>query len=91
MTRFQILELISGQNRPLTCEEIAKLSGHPTGYSRSFYASVASRLRRLWRLGLLCRDSRPSRRLRGSVYVWTLSERGKERLLWARSQGKVSQ
>jgi hypothetical protein len=46
MTRFNILAIIAGQNQP-----IAKLSGRRGWDTRSFRASLATRLRKLWRWG----------------------------------------
>ena len=57
MTRFNILAIIAGQNQPLTCVEIAKLSGRPGWHTRSFRASLATRLRKLRRWGCCAGDS----------------------------------
>jgi hypothetical protein len=93
MTRFQILAIIAGQNQALTCAEIAELSGRPGWYTRSFRASLATRLRKLWKWGLLRRDLHPWNRAahsRQRPYAWRLSARGRQRLSWARSEGKVN-
>ena len=89
MTRFQILALLSGQNRAISCKEFAQLIGHPRGSSRNFRASLHARLRRLWRWGLVRRRRarwlRP-RHSRSGVYLWSISSRGKQRLAWAKEQ-----
>jgi len=93
MTRFNILAIIAGQNQPLTCAEIAKLSGRPCWYTRSFQASLATRLRKLWKWGLVRRKVHPWNRpahSRERPYVWALSARGRDRVSWARSKGKVN-
>jgi repressor of nif and glnA expression len=86
MTRFDILAILAAQSRPISCKRIAELTGKRGWYRRSFQADVATRLRRLYRWGLLQRwrvadghfsDGR-------AIYLWSLSQRGLERLEWAR-------
>jgi len=92
MTRFELLAILSGQDRALSCAEIAQLTGHPRWYSRNFRASLNARLRRLWRWGLVRRRRAPWRRpahARCGVYLWSISRRGLERLAWAESQELV--
>jgi hypothetical protein len=89
MTRFQILALLSGQDRALSCTEVAQLTGHPRWYSRNFRASLHAQLRRLWRWGLLRRRRARWRRpahSRSGIYLWSISRRGQERLAWAKSE-----
>ncbi len=90
MTRFDILAILAGQNRGITCREIAELSGQTLFGTRSFRASLNSRLRRLWRWGLVRREMRQElrpRHARTGVYVWDLSARGRQRLAWAQGRG----
>ena len=92
MSRFVILALLARMNRAVTCVELARLCGLPGWFTRSFRASLNSRLRRLRRWGLVKRKLvpwlKPARASCG-VYVWTISERGKLRLQWARKEGKL--
>jgi predicted transcriptional regulator len=98
MTRFQILKLLSanvtilGYFRPVSCAELAKRTGNPRSNLRSYRASLATSLRRLWKYGLVRRKEdrslRPAHGGRG-VYVWTISEKGLLRLSWAKEQGEV--
>ncbi len=91
LDRFQLLELISASQHALSCTELAKLTGQPGWYTRSFRASLATRLRRLWRWGLLRRyldtSQRPRHARRSGVFVWSMSPKGKDRLTWAKSEG----
>ena len=90
MTRFDILAILADQSRPISCKRRAELNGKRGWYRRSFQADLATRLRRLYRWGLLRRwktaeapftDGR-------AIYLWSLSQRGRERLEWAtRSSG----
>jgi hypothetical protein len=93
ISRFWILSLLSEAIFDLTCREIAKKTGKELWYTRSFRASLATRLRRLRTLGLvqrkLDRFSRPSRSRRVGIYRWRISDRGRQRLLWAKSQKLV--
>jgi hypothetical protein len=90
MTRFRILEEIGKNLFAVSTKELAKHTNHPSSHTRSYQASLGTRLRRLWHQGLLRRrvDAflRPGHRRR-RVYVWTLSSRGIDRLHWARSNG----
>jgi len=65
LSRFRILELVSGAIFGLTCSELAKRSGQEHWNARSFRASLATRLRRLRDLCLakyeLDTFSRPAR------------------------------
>ena len=83
MTRFELLELLNQQNCAISCAEISGLLKVPDRHTRSFCSSLATRLRRLYRWGLVRRQ-----RLR-SRYLWRISERGRERLAWAKSRGLV--
>jgi hypothetical protein len=92
MTRFQILDLIGRQSKPLSCKELASLTGTWKWDKRAFRASFATRLKRLWGYGLLLRQINPALRpahSRTGVYVWSLSLRGQKRLAWAKSKGFV--
>ena len=98
MTRFEILRLLSenvtflGYIRPISCAELSKRSGNPRFNTRSYRASLATSLRRLLKYGLVRRKEDRSLRPRHgghSVYVWTISEKGLQRLSWAKEQGKV--
>ena len=96
MTRFEILKILSanttffGYPTPISCAELAKRAGHPRSYTRSYQASLATRLRRLWNYGLVIRQFAKSHRPGPRrVSVWTISPRGMERLSWAKARGKV--
>jgi len=89
MTRFDILAILAKQSRPISCKRLAELTGTRRWYRRSFRADLATRLRRLYRWGLLHRwrvadgpfwDGR-------ATYLWSLSQRGRERLEWAVQAG----
>jgi hypothetical protein len=90
LSRFRILELLSGALFGLTCSGLAERTGQQNSGTRSFQASIATRLRRLRRLGLvrcdLDRLSRPAHSRRVGVYRWRLTGRGSDRLSWARSK-----
>jgi hypothetical protein len=96
VTRFEILKLLSanttifGYPAPISCAELAKRAGHPRFYSRSYKASLTTRLRRLWNYGLVIRQFAKSRRPGPRrVSVWTISPKGMERLSWAKAHGRV--
>jgi hypothetical protein len=93
ISRFRILELLSETIFGLTCREIAKQTGKEHWSTRSFRASLATRLRRLRALGLVQRKldrlSRPPGCRRVGIYRWQISDRGLKRLLWARSKKLV--
>lgn len=92
MTRFELLALLAGQNEAISCNRIAEISGQRSWYRRSFRASLASRLRRLRRWGLVRRRLAPYLRpahARTGIYLWRISSRGRKRLQWARSAGKL--
>lgn len=57
MTRFDILEYFSGYFGPVTCTDLSKRTGHKNAGSRSFQASLATRLRRLKSLWTLEKDT----------------------------------
>jgi hypothetical protein len=85
MTRFDILAILATQSRPVSCARIAELTGKRGWYRRSFHADLATRLRRLYRWGLLHRwrvADEPFDYTRAK-YLWALSQRGRERLEWA--------
>lgn len=93
VTRFRILALLSAADGGLTCKELAKVTEHERYITRSFQASLATRLRRLRRWGLVRRRldkfDRPKRSRRKGVSRWRLSRRGSTRLSWAKSRGLV--
>lgn len=93
LSRFRILDLLSESLCGFTCIQLAKRSGQDESDSRSFRASLATRLRRLRTLGLVRCDldkfSRPSHSRKIGVYRWRISERGVERLRWAKKNGRV--
>jgi len=93
MSRFRILKLISDALFGLTCSQLAKRSGREHWNTRSFHASLATRLRRLRSSGLIRREldrfSRPARSRRIGIYRWWITQRGQERLAWAKSKGLV--
>ena len=68
MTRFDLLAILETQMQPISCAQIAKLTGQSRCYSRSFRADLATRLRTLYRWGLLRRRRIYRRRLWGSRY-----------------------
>ena len=89
MTRFELLDLLSRQDRAISCRELAEKFRCPGWYSRGFRASLNARLRKLRRYGLVKR--RLNRWLRPyharcGVYLWTISTRGKVRLEWAKQK-----
>lgn len=93
MTRFDILAILAAESHPISCARLAELTGRRGWYRRSFQADLATRLRRLYRWGLLQRwktaegpfaDGR-------AIYLWSLSQRGRERLEWAvRNQARIT-
>jgi hypothetical protein len=91
MARFRILNLVSEGVFGSTCFQVAKRSGQANWYTRSFRASLATRLRRLRELGLirceLDRISRSAHSRRDGIYRWRITQRGKDRLAWAKSKG----
>ncbi len=92
MTRFDILRLISNFLTPVTCKELAKSTGLPNLHTRSFQASLATRLRKLQVYGLLRRKRyRPGFIFRGrrEVNHWSLTQKGRDRLAWAESKNLV--
>jgi hypothetical protein len=90
LSRFRILKLLSNALFGLTCFQLARNSGREDWKSRSFRASLATRLRRLRSSGLVRRDLdgwlRPAHSRRVGVYRWWITKRGRERLAWAESQ-----
>jgi hypothetical protein len=93
ISRFWILLVLSEAFFGLTCREIAKKTGKERWHTRSFRASLATRLRRLRTLGLVQRNLdrvfRPARSRRVGIYRWSISDRGRQRLLWAKSKKLV--
>jgi len=93
VSRFRILALLSGSVVGLTCLELAQRTGKANSATRSFRASLATRLRHLRRYGLVdfyyCKLFRPRRSRRIGVRRWRLTDRGRKRLDWAREQGRV--
>ena len=90
ISRFWILLVLSEAFFGLTCREIAQKQERRGGIRRSFRASLATRLRRLRFSGLVQRTldrlSRPARSRRVGIYRWKISDRGRQRLLWAKSK-----
>jgi hypothetical protein len=91
MTRFDLLGILERQSQPISCARIAVLTGVRGCHSRSFQADLATRLRWLYRWGLLRRRNVSNRRGWGKrpKYLWTLSVRGRTRLEWARRRDLV--
>jgi hypothetical protein len=93
MTRFEILKLLSDAFFGATCSQLAKMSGQKHWNTRSFRASLATRLRRLRSSSLIRREldrwSRPAHSRRIGIYRWWITQRGQERLAWAKSKGLV--
>src|SRR6266568_3219771 len=93
LSRFRLLELVSTHESGLTCKDLAALSRNPCWYRRSFRASLGTRLRRLWKWGLLQRRLERSYRTRHAsqegVFVWTITAKGESRLQWARTRRLV--
>jgi len=93
LSRFRILELLSEGFGGSTCAELAKRTGNEKSKTRSFRASLATRLRRLKALGLvdcgLDRFFRPAHSRRIGVYRWHISTKGISRLAWAREHGWI--
>ena len=93
LSRFHILKLLSDALFGLTCFQLAKKSGQEHWNTRSFRASLATRLRRLRSSGLIRREldrlSRPAHSRRIGIYRWSITPRGQERLAWAKSKGLV--
>jgi len=90
LSRFRILDLLSAAIFGLTCSALAECTGQRRWNTRSFQASLTTRLRRLRQLGLIRRDldklSRPARSSRDGIYRWSITSRGRDRLAWARSK-----
>ena len=94
MTRFDLLAILETQSSPISCARIAVLSGSRRCHRRSFQADLATRLRRLYRWGLLRRRDVSKRNFLGGwgkrpKYLWSISARGRERLAWARRRNLV--
>jgi hypothetical protein len=93
LSRFRILDLLSEGLFGFTCIQLAKRSGQEDSGTRSFRASLATRLRRLRALGLVRCDldkfSRPAHSSRDGIYRWRVSERGIARLKWAKKNGRL--
>ena len=93
LSRFRILELLSEGLFGFTCIQLAKRSGLGGWEARSFQASLATRLRRLRALGLVNREldkfARTNHSRRIGVFRWRISERGAQRLEWAKSKELV--
>lgn len=88
ITRFDILAILATQSRPISCARIAELTWMHGRHGRSFHADLATRLRRLRRWGLLKRWSARAPVLGASraKYLWSITQRGRERLAWGLSQ-----
>lgn len=92
MTRFEILREFSKYFSPVTCKDFAKGTGNPKAHTRSFQASLATRLRRLRAYGLLRSATYKSGlifRSKRRLHHWSITARGRDRLAWAESEGKV--
>lgn len=93
LSRFRILDLLSESLFGFTCAELAKRSGQENWDTRSFRASLASRLRRLQFSALvkceLDKFSRPPRSSPHGIYRWRISARGVKRLKWAKKNGRL--
>ena len=90
MTRFDILAILAAQSRPISCKRLAELTGLARWYRRSFQADLATRLRRLYRWGLLHRWQ-AGKAFFGTRrgYLWSVTQRGRARLEWARQRDLV--
>src|SRR5580698_6523432 len=93
LSRFRILDLLSEGLFGFTCVQLAKRSGQKGNDTRSFRASLTTRLRRLQSSGLVNRNldkfSRPAHSPREGIYRWRLSARGIARLKWAKENGQL--
>lgn len=92
MTRFEILRQFSTYITPVSCKDFAKRTGDPNAHTRSFQASLATRLRRLRAYGLLRRETYKSGlifRSKRRIHHWSITSRGRDRLAWAKSNGEV--
>ena len=92
MTRFQLLAVFADFILPKSCAEVAKHINQTRSQSRAYRADLATRLRRLWSYGLLHRDQRLGwffPKSKRKTYFWSITQKGVERLKWARTQGKV--
>jgi DNA-binding IclR family transcriptional regulator len=92
MTRFEILNLVSNFPTPVSCKDLAKSTGLPNFHTRSFQASLATRLRRLKNHGLLRVDGHKSGlffRSKRRLNHWSITKRGRDRLAWAKSEKLV--
>ena len=91
LSRFRILDLVSDGIIGFTCSQLAKRSGQPAWNTRSFRANLTTRLRRLHQQGLIRRDldkiSRPAHSRPEGIYRWWITQRGEDRLAWAKSEG----
>jgi hypothetical protein len=91
MTRFDILAILAAQSRPISCARLAELTARRGWYRRSFHADLATRLRRLYRWGLLHRwlaAERPAGAARAK-YLWSITRRGRDRLEWGLRQRQL--
>ena len=90
LSRFRILDLVSEGIIGFTCSQLAKRSGQEGWNTRSFRASLTTRLRRLYQLGLIRRDldkvSRPTYSHKDGIYRWRITSRGITRLKWAKEK-----
>jgi hypothetical protein len=90
LSRFRILDLVSEGIIGFTCSQLAKRSGQKSWNTRSFRASLTTRLRRLYQLGLIRRDldkiSRPAHSRKNGIYRWRITSRGIMRLKWAKEK-----
>jgi hypothetical protein len=98
MDRFTLLHYLSkncvlpGFPVAITCAELANRIGDAQFSTPSGRANLATRLRRLWTYGLVRRKTDKSRRpARGGpgVYLWSITEKGLQRLSWAKKHNKL--
>ena len=91
LSRFRILDLLSESLFGFTCTELAKRSGQANWDTRSFRASLATRLRRLQFSALVKREldkfARPAHSSSDGIYRWRISVHGMQRLKWAKKNG----
>ena len=82
LSRFRILELLSvSGGSGISCTQLAKSTGIKGYWTAAFCWGLAGRLHRLIRWGLVSRGTRFGKP------VYSLTDRGRSRLIWARGKG----
>lgn len=92
MSRFEILALLSRVSPNLTVPELARASEELEFHRHAFRAALRTQLNRLHRWGLVRRQFRRwsySPQSGFGRWHYSISQKGKDRLAWARAQGKL--